>query len=77
MHPFFRPAVAFLCNGWTRAEFHKGNGTKWCLRKRTFSSCFTRTLEFRNFANSSVFQPLSIGLGCRAIPALGGGAQQF
>jgi hypothetical protein len=29
------------------------------------------------FAGSSAFQPVSVGLGFRVIPALGGGAQQF
>lgn len=29
------------------------------------------------FASRSAFQPVSVGLGFRVIPALGGGAQQF
>ena len=29
------------------------------------------------FASTSAFQPVSVGLGFRVIPALGGGAQQF
>jgi hypothetical protein len=28
-------------------------------------------------ASTSTFQPVSVGLGFRVIPALGGGAQQF
>ena len=29
------------------------------------------------FASTSAFQPVSVGLGFRVIPALGGDAQQF
>lgn len=33
--------------------------------------------KFCVFASSSAFQPVSVGLGFRVIPALGGGTQQF
>ena len=53
------------------------------MRWRSRSKKESGTTSYRKyesaalFADSSAFQPVSVGLGFRVIPTLGGGAQQF
>jgi hypothetical protein len=48
-----------------------------CLRKRASVIVVLKILQFGHFRKLVCLSPISVGLGFRVIPALGGGAQQF
>jgi hypothetical protein len=48
-----------------------------CVRKRALGIVIVSKNLLAISVGRSAFQPISVGLGFRVIPALGGGAQQF